>query len=231
LLNGKGTISELKAEMQDEEDPRGPLLDIAQKITNQLKLIRRLIQVQTKGTRSASRHENLQAEQKATEETKSRQEEGFEGRSDEDEDLPKNERREAIESGLVDEGFSPSIAAELAAKTLDTGLKYLWTTKDLETPAFFSVKPKGGEIIIILNFSHPAYRNLVEILDDNLEGIDDVELLKERLDRARKGLKLLLMAWARYEDEQPDGSRRDNAQDCRTDWGRIARDFLRDDND
>jgi hypothetical protein len=37
------------------------------------------------------------------------------------------------------------------------------------------------------------------------------------------------MAWARYEDEQPDGPRKTNAQDARTDWGRIARQFLQED--
>ena len=34
------------------------------------------------------------------------------------------------------------------------------------------------------------------------------------------------MAWARYEDEQPDGQRKNYAQDTRIDWGRIARRFL-----
>ncbi len=34
------------------------------------------------------------------------------------------------------------------------------------------------------------------------------------------------MAWARYEDEQPDGKFKDNAQDTRIDWGRVARRFL-----
>ena len=33
------------------------------------------------------------------------------------------------------------------------------------------------------------------------------------------------MAWARYEDEQ-DSVRRENAQDARMDWGKIARRFL-----
>jgi hypothetical protein len=33
------------------------------------------------------------------------------------------------------------------------------------------------------------------------------------------------MAWARYEDEL-EGKRKENAQDNRIDWGRVARRFL-----
>jgi len=53
--------------------------------------------------------------------------------------------------------------------------------------------------------------------------------MRTRLVTARDGLKLLLMAWARYEDEQPDGPRRRVAQNARWDWGRIAEQFLDDD--
>ena len=50
--------------------------------------------------------------------------------------------------------------------------------------------------------------------------------LKRRLNGARDGLKTLLIAWARYEDELPEGSRRQAAQNARDDWGRVARGFL-----
>jgi hypothetical protein len=76
-----------------------------------------------------------------------------------------------------------------------------------------------------LNTSHSAYKNLVEVLEEDLEGAT-TEDLRERLQNARDGLKLLLTAWVRYEDEQPDGRRRELAQEARTDWGRVARTFL-----
>jgi hypothetical protein len=49
------------------------------------------------------------------------------------------------------------------------------------------------------------------------------------LKNASEGLKLLFMAWARYEDETPDGNRKNAVQDSRSDWGRVARDFLKED--
>lgn len=62
-------------------------------------------------------------------------------------------------------------------------------------------------------------------MEDDVENVD-TETLKLRLSQSQKGLKLLLAAWARYEDEQPDGKRRQDTQDTRVDWGRIARQFL-----
>ena len=52
------------------------------------------------------------------------------------------------------------------------------------------------------------------------------ESLKDRLVRARSGMKLLLFAWARYEDETPEGNEKDSITDARLDWGRVARKFL-----
>jgi len=107
-------------------------------------------------------------------------------------------------------------------------LKYSFVDADIESTAFFSVKSKGGKILISLNTSHPAYHKLVEVLDENTTGVSQ-EDLERRLTNASEGLKLLLMAWARYEDEQPDGRLKTSAQESRQDWGRIARQFLHED--
>ena len=225
LLKGGRTINEVKAELQEDEDPRGPLLEIAELINNRLSVIRRLLKAQTKGTRGPKRYEGPTAEEVATEATKERQQEGYVGESDKDESLPPDERKGIIEETLVDEGITQGQAQELAAKTISDGLKYLFAEAPLETSAFFSVKPKGGAIIITLNTAHPAYKNLVELLEQDVEGVD-TETLKFRLMNSLEGLKLLLTAWARYEDEQPDGIRKTRAQEARSDWGRIARQFL-----
>ena len=89
-----------------------------------------------------------------------------------------------------------------------------------DTPEFFTVQSKGGAIIITLNAEHPAYKNLVEILEKDVDNID-IDTLRSRLVNSLEGLKLLLMAWARYEDEL-DGKRKENAIDARIDWGRVA---------
>lgn len=225
LLKGGRTMSQVKAELQEQEDPRGPLIDIAMLINRRLTVIRALLRAQTKGVRTAQRHGGPTAEEVATEATKDRQQEGYVGQSDKDEDLPPDERKGIIEETLVEEGVTEQDAQELAAKTIDDGLKYLFAEAPLQTSAFFSVKPKGGALLITLNTAHPAYKNLVELLEKEVEGVD-AEVLKARLTNSREGLKLLLSAWARYEDEEPDGIRKTRAQDARSDWGRMARQFL-----
>ena len=226
LLKDGKTITELKEELNQDEDPRGPLIGIAQKIHSQIGLMRRLIDAQTPDSRSGEkRHQGYSAEKVATEVTEERKKEGHQGQSDKDESLPLEERKEIIESKLIDRGILPSEAEELAAKTVSDGLKYTFKKADIETAAFFSVERGGGAIMIFLNANHPAYKNLVEVLEEEVEGVDP-EILRSRLTNSLEGLKLLLMAWARYEDEQPDGPRRNKAQDARVDWGRVARQFL-----
>ncbi len=139
--------------------------------------------------------------------------------------MGQEERKAEVEKGLVDAGVPSDRAAELAVVTVDRGLKYVFGHADSAAGAFFSVKPKGGALIITLNTSHPAYRNLVGILEDSAESAT-LEELKGQHEKALDGLKLLLTAWARYEDEAPDGARKVAVQEAREDWGRVARQFL-----
>lgn len=231
LLQDGRTLTQLKQEWEEEEDPRAPLLEIAQRIQKSRNVIRRLLRAQTatEERRGRTRHTDPNSpESRATEVTNQRKDEGHHGRSDADESLPSELRTDQIEKELESQGMAEEAAKELAARTISDGLKYVFAEADLESPAFFSVKQKGGSIIITLNTSHPAYDSLVEVLErEDPDGTE--EGLRTRLKSAEEGLKLLLMAWARYEDEQPDGARRDAAQEARLDWGRLARQFLRDD--
>jgi len=226
LLEEGKTIAQLKEELEKEEDPKSSLLIIANKINSQLSVIRRLLQAQTKGTRAnEKRHDLYKTEKVATTVTQERKSQGYKGKSDEDEKLPKEERKQVIEQTLKEEGVTEAQAELLAATTVNDGLKYAFVEAPLDTPAFFSVKPRGGAIIVTLNTDHPAYKNLVEVLEEDIDKAD-MDALASRLINSLEGLKLLLMAWARYEDEQPDGKRKEDARDTRIDWGRIARRFL-----
>ena len=225
LTIGGKTINEVRCELAADGDPRAPLIDIVHKIDTQLNVLRGLIKAQTRGSRGTQRHDRPTPEETATTKTRERQQQGYHGDSDTDEQLPADERRGIIEETLREEGVSDSDADELAATTISDNLKYLFAKAPLETAAFFSVKPRGGAIIITLNTEHPAYDNLMEVLEENTAG-QDLSALSTRLSNASDGLKLLLTAWARYEDELPDGARKQNAQDARNDWGRVARNFL-----
>jgi hypothetical protein len=227
LENGK-TVAQLKEELKEDEDPKLPLLELAEKINSQLSVIRGLIKAQTKGTgKNSKRHDTYKPEKVASYRTKERQNNGYLGQSDKEEELPKEERKQVIQETLVNVGVTQNEAELLAATTVDDGLKYTFAKAPIEGSAFFSVQSKGGSIIITLNTKHPAYKNLVEVLEDNVDDVD-AETLRSRLGNSLDALKLLLMAWARYEDEQPEGNRKQDVEDARIDWGRLARRFLED---
>jgi hypothetical protein len=229
-------LSQAREELEFDEDPKAPLLSLAHLVDSRLSQLRRLIEQQTKNTRSTRRRHATplsdSPEKEATDKTKDRQTEGHRGGSDAGETLPQQQKQVEIENILVNQGVPEQMAHDLAATTVKSSLKYLFVEAPADSPAFFSVQPKGGAIIITLNTNHPAYPRLVDVLEGGVEQEPDKESQEdvvERLNRALNGLKLLLMAWARYEDELPDGPMRQRAQDARLDWGRIARQFLQED--
>lgn len=226
--DGKSLI-QLREELEQEGDPKALLIEIAQKINSQLSNIRAIIRTQKADEeRGSKRHAAANsAEQIATEATKERIEQGHFGTSDEQDDKKTEaEKKAEITKTLENEGITN--ADEVVDWLFKNNLKYSFVDAEIESTAFFSVKSKGGKILISLNTSHPAYHKLVEVLEETTEGATQ-EDLDRRLKNASEGLKLLLMAWARYEDEQPDGKLKTSAQESRQDWGRIARQFLQED--
>lgn len=221
LLDSESPI-QLRERLREEGDPMRDLLEISHIIENNISVMRQLINAQRKGERrSRDRHANSDAEQIATAQTFRRKEDGHLGKSDPDERLPPEQRTKEIEDELTRIGLPAEVAHQIG---LELDLKYAIVDGNLESSAFFSVTPKAGKLIIALNTAHPAYPALVEVLEEDTEGAD-AQTLRERLQNARNGLRLLLMAWARYEDEL-SGNRRNQAQDARVDWGRIARQFM-----
>ena len=222
------TITQLREELEEESDPKAFLIEVAQKINSQLSAIRRVIEIQKQNEKRGTTRHNIttSAEQIATEATRERVEQGHLGTSDEQEKKTEAEQKAEITETLENEGVTN--ATEIVDWLFQNNLKYSFVNAEFESSAFFSVKSKGGKILISLNTSHPAYHKLVEVLEETTEGATQDELDK-RLKNASEGLKLLLMAWARYEDEQPDGNLKNRVQDSRQDWGRIARQFLQED--
>ena len=207
------------------------MIDIAKDIKNQLSIIRDNIKAQASRLErdpSPGRHQEPddEAEKHATEVTESRKEDGHIGQSDKDED---NKTEEEKLNDLVNELTGDNVPEpEDYAKTIlgKTSIKYQFIEANFESHAFFAVAPVAGKIIIKLNTSHPAYGQFVEILNDEVDPELSKEVLQRRLIDAKNGLKLLLMAWARYEDEQPDGRLKLAVKDARGDWGKMATAFM-----
>ncbi len=224
------TLAEFKEELQADNDQKVHLIGIAIDIKNQIKNLRKIIQAQVKileRPEKTTRHnekENI-AEKHATDITEQRKESGYISESD-----TKSEGKTADEkiTEIINELTNDAVpeADIYANEIFNSNVLYQFVTANMESKAFFSVSPVGGKIIIKLNTNHPAYYQFVEVLDDEINDDIEIETLISRLNTAKNGMKLLLMAWARYEDEQPDGRIKNQVKDARMDWGRMAGEFM-----
>jgi hypothetical protein len=228
---GYSSASELETAWLEDKDPRVLLLKIQKFIKSQLSTIRGLIKAQATPRNSPTRHKDPNtAESIATVATRVRQQTGYSGTSDFGENLAPDLRIEEITTTLTSTGIPEDVATETASRVVDSNQKFEFYNVDLQSSEFFTVRPKGGTLLIGLNTGHPAYDKLVALLEPNKTNeINNMNELKLRLNQSYEGLKLLLEAWARYEDELPDGVQKERAQMARAAWGSVARDFLRED--
>jgi hypothetical protein len=164
------------------------LIKIKQFIESNLATIRSSLKAQT--ARSKKRYDGEKespidnpesAEAKATEATKRRrEEEGIDGGSDKDESKDNLIRETDIAKGLEQDGLTHEEAKELAKQVISDGRKYEFYDADLPTPEFFTVRPRGGVILIGLNTNHPAYDHLVTLMRD-IDDENDIDQLKIRM--------------------------------------------------
>ncbi len=218
-------------ELYEESEGLAFLYRVVNILHTQINLMRGLVAVQKKSTPQNPRHPVLQPEDTATVRTEDRAALGSIGTSDTQEaEMTEEMKQQAIMETLNNQEIDKETSEEIISNLFNPEhqRKYQFIKGHIPSADFFSVSPRGGKILITLNVDHPAYQNLIEVLDD-FEPTENSTELYQRLVNASDGLKLLLMAWARFEDEEPVGKRKDFVQNARTDWGRVARDFLRTD--
>ena len=118
------------------------------------------------------------------------------------------------ESGNSNESWGK---LKFSGRVADRGLKYTLLEAPLDTPAFFELREIGGEVQIVLNILHPAYQVIKSSLNEaeNNQSSSNVS-----------AAFLFLQAWADFERQQPNGTRKYHAQEVREDWGRSARELL-----
>jgi hypothetical protein len=206
----------------DEEDPKKLLVDIILDINSKLSTIRGLIQSQKEGsTKESGRHITPSGdtpESIATDASEKRESEGKVSVSDGNPHI-KDQNVDEVTEELKNEGLTEEEIDNL----IKFDEKYVLSSAALDSDAFFSVNVKYDKVLVQLNTNHPGYKNLIEIIDDN--ELSREMSLEERLKKASLGIKLLLLSWARYEDEQI-GNFKERAQQFRREWGKVARDFM-----
>ena len=211
-----------KEEEEDSDDKK--LLRIIEKINKRLNLIRKKISNQKIDSRTKDRYGKM-SEDIGTDAIKKRQEEGHVGASDKGEDGTPEERVAGLTKTL--EGQMPKEEAAVEAKDIiSKNSKCKIIPSPLSGSMLFDIERSNGIVIVKINQNHPAYNNLIEVVRDIPNNTNDIEELKNRLQRANNGIELLLLSWSRFEDEETDMDKLREMQDIRMEWGKFIAEFL-----
>lgn len=225
---GEGENSfDVRRRMEEEGDARLPLMEVANYIHDLLPKLRDRLEAQTRGTgKNRKRHDVATA--KADEVVKRRQQEGH---SDLTSDLEKDKTpQEIIDTQLQNLTETHQMSREDAQRFIDDSkngdrrVRMFASRQDSE--AFFNVEALPAMLQVALNTDHPVYAHLISALEvDDPEKLDKAALI-ERLEKAADGFKVLLYAWAQYENESPRGPVRTQVMRARREWGTMAAQFL-----
>jgi hypothetical protein len=215
------TAGEFRDRLRDSNDPRLVIYEISAAINKLLSetlwpQIKRMAEPRKQSQFTPPPGSAEDAGTKAV--TQRRSQIGDKGASDKAEKLPVAEREKELREELVSEGVPEAEAKQLAVEYVKSNVKFLFQESEIPGTAMFDVRLKAGTILVIINSKHPAREHFFDLLKKEGTEIDTP---------AQKALKLLLSAWARLEDEAAaTPAAKQKLEDIRSDWGRLARDFL-----
>ena len=106
-----------------------------------------------------------------------------------------DERIEDLTNYLVRERYEPDAARKKATELVIQGLNYNFEHSDLRGSEMFKVDRSGDILNVHLNINHKVY-DCIRVIEDEAAKNDSIDLR-----RAAIGLEVLLLAWARMEDE------------------------------
>lgn len=219
----------LRDRLRESGDPRGELLELVSYIQRTLKALRARVIAQRVGTRSGSkrkRHDDLN--KRATDVIDRRRDDGQRGQTDfKEESATKEERVQEQVEALTNLHIPEEDARREVVADIEKKFRVRWVSASVDNSAFFSVSMLAGLLQVTFNMNHPVYEQLSAVLEPpSEEECDDPKELRQKLFEASDTFKLLLFAWARYEDEITSNSERSKVRQAREDWGRFARDFV-----
>lgn len=222
------SLTDVIKRMQDEDDPRSILIVVSKYIKDQIDLMRGVLRDQGKGRRGRpSRHEQPDApdiEDKASDKTKERSNVRPTDRDNESFD---DAKREQYAKDLVDKGYSEDVAIQKAELVLTRQRRIDFIEEDWDSDAFFQITLRtGGLSVVSLNSSHLFFQRLKLLLnqDDSLVELTPEEAI-EQLQNTSDVLHLLFAAWARYEEEANEDTRK-RLTSIRRSWGAMVNFYL-----
>ena len=132
--------------------------------------------------------------------------------------IPKEKRIAGLKEQFVISGRTNEDAQQLAEWLVQEGLSYKFNPDQLDAYQMFNVRSKHGILHINLNTEHPVYSLLRHIEEDINE--NSVNKEEHPLFQASVAIRLLLISWARMEDQTEPKKERMRIQEIAGNWGR-----------
>ena len=223
------TFSMYRERLFETADPRSHLVEIWNWIDEQISRMRSERRGIMSGTGPSGRPRHPTTgeavEDVATNVINEQREHGTTATTDNAPDATDEEKIADLTRSAEGHRVDPSTAKEWAEETVNTGRVVHMKGASLNHDhAFFDVEQANDVIQVWINTRHPVYDHLIDVLDHETTDQTLTELA-DRLEKASFTLRMILIAWARYEDKTPSGVKM-TLKDLRMDWGREAREFL-----
>ena len=222
-------IRRLKA----DDDPRGWLLDLALEIRRNLVQLRDLVKDQgmSRRTSRGTRHKPDAPVAKVNRKWKGRSE--VTPLPDEKKEPTSADLDEIRDDLTKNKRYSEDDAEQLVTLIKNEKLQVVFLEQDFPNSyELFNVDIKGSVTEVIFNRKHAAFADIfgtIVTVDKDVEELS-VQEVAQALMRAVDASKITFAAWARYEREV--GLRKiEQLRKVRFDWGRMAAEFLEDDDD
>ena len=129
------------------------------------------------------------------------------------------DRAQEIAMSLESDGFDD--AQELASDIVRRDIRFKFVDKPLHGFNMFEVESKGGVLIVSLNIDHRLYQFLEWLKGHNEDTSSTLA------HESATAILILLLAWARLEDQIEDVDRKRRVQDTATRWGSQAYEVLK----
>lgn len=227
LANTGETYGSFRERLKETNDPRSDLIDVWIWIDDQIKRMRTERTKIMKGTGSSgSRHPTTgeEADDIATTIIKEQADQDDKGDTDKVSNISDKEKIQRIIESAELVRVDEKTAKEWAISTVENGRRVMMKAVSLgHKQAFFSVETVSDVIEVWLNEQHPVYEHFIDLITSDTAD-QTLQELTDRLDKAAFTLRMLLYAWARYEDKAPMMLKR-QLEDARMDWGREASRF------
>jgi len=217
------TPSDQQSFYDDISDEYSSLKPLRKVIDSTLKHVRNALKDQTNGGRKRANPEP-ESVVPATKAIQKRGAEGHPAPSDAKAQKDDGSRVNEIAGVLTGQGMPALDAQKTATEIITKKRRVLIDERQLDSSSMFSVRDLAGVLYITINTDHPMHMYLYEMIDaDKRTPVND----KERLNRARIALQMLLFSWARMEDESIGNSNRaSELRRIREEWGDMTRSFL-----